>query len=163
MREEIRKSFECQQALLQEHLATLAQKESESVPTTVLGDGTTAFYSERHRADTDKEKAEMLARQLERKEKQLESLSCFYKEQLETMKKKNIENYQQTAEHFSEAATQAEARIQPRHTGPLCTELQAKVFQCYTENPQQTLLCSSLARQYMACVQQAKSSLTNHG
>lgn len=24
----------------------------------------------------------------------------------------NIENYQQTAEHFSEAATQAEARIQ---------------------------------------------------
>lgn len=163
MREEIRKSFERQQALLQEHLATLAQKESESVPTTVLGDGTTAFYSERHRADTDKEKAEMLAKQLERKEKQLESLSCFYKEQLETMKKKNIENYQQTAEHFSEAATQAEARIQPRHTGPLCTELQAKVFQCYTENPQQTLLCSSLARQYMACVQQAKSSLTNHG
>lgn len=53
-------SFERQQALLQEHLATLAQKESESVPTTVLGDGTTAFYSERHRADTDKEKAEML-------------------------------------------------------------------------------------------------------
>lgn len=53
-------SFEHQQALLQEHLATLAQKESESVPTTVLGDGTTAFYSERHRADTDKEKAEML-------------------------------------------------------------------------------------------------------
>lgn len=44
----------------------------------------------------------------------------------------------------------------PRHTGPLCTELQAKVFQCYTENPQQTLLCSSLARQYTACVQQAK-------
>lgn len=30
------------------------------MPTTVLGDGTTAFYSERHRADTDKEKAEML-------------------------------------------------------------------------------------------------------
>lgn len=28
------------------------------------------------------------AKQLERKEKQLESLSCFYKEQLETMKKK---------------------------------------------------------------------------
>lgn len=53
-------SFERQQALLQEHLATLAQKESESVPTTVLDDGTAAFYSERHRADTDKEKAEML-------------------------------------------------------------------------------------------------------
>lgn len=50
----------------------------------------------------------------------------------------------------------------PRHTGPLCTELQAKVFQCYTENPQQTLLCSSLARQYIACVQQAKVSQELH-
>lgn len=30
------------------------------MPTTVLGDGTAAFYSERHRADTDKETAEML-------------------------------------------------------------------------------------------------------
>lgn len=38
----------------------MAQKESKSVPTTDLGDSTTAFYSERHRADTEKEKAEML-------------------------------------------------------------------------------------------------------
>lgn len=53
-------SFERQQAMLQEHLAKLAQKESESVSTTELSDGTTAFYSERHRGDTEKKKAEML-------------------------------------------------------------------------------------------------------
>lgn len=53
-------SFERQQALLQEHLAKLAQKESESVPPAELGDGTTAFYSERIRGDTEKKKAEML-------------------------------------------------------------------------------------------------------
>lgn len=45
---------------MQEHLAKLAQRESESVPTTELGGGTTAFYSERHRGDTEKKKAEML-------------------------------------------------------------------------------------------------------
>lgn len=45
---------------MQEHLAKLAQKENESVPTTDLGDSTTAFYSERQRSNTEKEKAEML-------------------------------------------------------------------------------------------------------
>lgn len=44
----------------------------------------------------------------------------------------------------------------PRQTASVCSELQAKVLQCYRENPQQTLHCSSLARQYMTCVQQAK-------
>lgn len=38
----------------------------------------------------------------------------------------------------------------------VCTDLQTKVLQCYRENPQQTLHCSSLAKQYMTCVQQAK-------
>lgn len=46
----------------------------------------------------------------------------------------------------------------PRPTGSLCAELQTKVLQCYRENHQQTLLCSSLAKQYIACVQQAKVS-----
>lgn len=46
----------------------------------------------------------------------------------------------------------------PWQTESLCAELQAKVLQCYRENPQQTLHCSGLAKQYMACVQQAKVS-----
>lgn len=49
----------------------------------------------------------------------------------------------------------------PRQTASLCTELQAKVLQCYRENPQQTLHCSSLAKQYMACVQQAKVGVSH--
>ncbi|KAF7656159.1 hypothetical protein LDENG_00045580, partial [Lucifuga dentata] len=104
------------------------------------------------------------ARQLENKEKELASISAFYKEQLETLEKKNLDNYKQTAEQYSQAATKAEAHIRPRNTASVCTELQVKVLQCYRENPQQTLLCSGLARQYMTCVQQAKKSLlTNHG
>lgn len=45
-----------------------------------------------------------------------------------------------------------------RNTASVCTELQSKVLQCYRENPQQTLHCSSLAKEYMACVQRAKVS-----
>lgn len=46
--------------------------------------------------------------------------------------------------------------FRPRHTAYLCAELQAKVLECYRGNPQQTLHCSSLAKQYMTCVHHAK-------
>ncbi|XP_044036834.1 MICOS complex subunit mic25a-like isoform X2 [Siniperca chuatsi] len=171
IQEEVRKNFERQQAQVQEQLARLAQRERETAATTGLDELTPALIIEKGRAREEQEKAKILpadfdawAKQLERKEKELASISSFYKEQLGVLEKKNLENYKQMAEEYNQAATKAEAHIRPRQTASLCTELQAKVFQCYTENPQQTLHCSSLAKQYMTCVQQAKkSSLTNHG
>ncbi|KAE8298133.1 MICOS complex subunit mic25-a Coiled-coil-helix-coiled-coil-helix domain-containing protein 6A [Larimichthys crocea] len=161
--EEMRKNYERQQALVQEQLAQLAQRERESATTTGLDELNPALIIEKAKAHEEQEKAKILARQLENREKELASISSFYKEQLEILEKRNLENYKQTAEQYNQAATEAEAHIRPRQTASLCTELQAKVLQCYRENPQQTLHCSSLAKQYMACVQQAKSSLTNHG
>lgn len=164
IQEEIRKNFERQQALVEEQLAQLAQRERESVTTTGLNELTPALIMEKGRVHEEQGKAKLLARQLEMKEKELASISSFYKEQLAVLEKKNLDNYEQTAEQYNQAATKAEAHIRPRQTVSVCTELQAKVLQCYRENPQQTLLCSSLAKQYMICVQQAKkSSLTNHG
>ncbi|CAL8381154.1 unnamed protein product, partial [Boreogadus saida] len=96
------------------------------------------------------------AKQLERKERELATISAFYKEQLETLEKKNLDNYKQTTEQYVQAQTKAESHIRPRHTTAICTELQGQVFKCYRDNPQQTLACSSLARQYMNCIQQAK-------
>ncbi|XP_074535249.1 coiled-coil-helix-coiled-coil-helix domain containing 6b isoform X1 [Halichoeres trimaculatus] len=202
IQEEIRKNFERQQALVEEQLAQLAQRERSSV--TGLDGLTPALIMEKGRVHEEQEKAKLLpadldawrgcecaaaatiphnntlggiqlenytssvllaeARQLEMKEKELASISSFYKEQLTVLEKKNLDNYEQTAEQYNQAASKAEAHIRPRQTVSVCTELQAKVLQCYRENPQQTLLCSSLAKQYMICVQQAKkSSLTNHG
>uniref|UniRef100_A0A3Q1EF30 Coiled-coil-helix-coiled-coil-helix domain containing 6b n=1 Tax=Acanthochromis polyacanthus TaxID=80966 RepID=A0A3Q1EF30_9TELE len=164
IKEEMRKNFERQQALVQEELARLAQRERDAAAATGLDELTPALILERGKAHEEQEKAKILAKQLERKEKELTSISSFYKEQLETLEKKNLDNYKETAEQYNQAATKAEAHIRPRQTASLCTELQAKVLQCYRENPQQTLQCSSLAKQYMTCVQQAKkSALTNHG
>ncbi|XP_051804757.1 MICOS complex subunit mic25a-like isoform X2 [Acanthochromis polyacanthus] len=164
IKEEMRKNFERQQALVQEELARLAQRERDAAAATGLDELTPALILERGKAHEEQEKAKILAKQLERKEKELMSISSFYKEQLETLEKKNLDNYKETAEQYNQAATKAEAHIRPRQTASLCTELQAKVLQCYRENPQQTLQCSSLAKQYMTCVQQAKkSALTNHG
>ncbi|XP_035802307.1 MICOS complex subunit mic25a-like isoform X1 [Amphiprion ocellaris] len=171
IQEEMRKNFERQQALVQEELARLAQRERDAAAATGLDELNPALILERGKAHEEQEKAKILpadldawAKQLERKEKELASISSFYKEQLETLEKKNLDNYKETAEQYNQAATKAEAHIRPRQTASLCTELQAKVLQCYRENPQQTLQCSSLAKQYMTCVQQAKkSALTNHG
>ncbi|XP_061912697.1 MICOS complex subunit mic25a-like isoform X2 [Entelurus aequoreus] len=157
VQEEIRRNFEKQQALVQEQLAILAQ-------TVGLDHPSPSVIMEKGKAWEEQEKAKMLSRQLERKEQELVSLSNFYKNQLEILENRNLDAYQQTTDQYKQAASKAEAKIRPRQTPSLCTELQAQVLQCYAENPQQTLLCSSLAKQYMSCVQQArKSSLTNGG
>ncbi|XP_077430104.1 coiled-coil-helix-coiled-coil-helix domain containing 6b isoform X3 [Vanacampus margaritifer] len=136
LQEEIRRNFENQQALVQEQLARLAQRDRETAVTVGLDDLSPSLITEKGKAREEQEKANLL----------------------------NLETYQQTAEQYNQAATKAEANIRPRQTASVCTELQAKVLQCYRENPQQTLRCSSLAKQYMTCVQQVKkSSLTNHG
>ncbi|XP_026204892.1 MICOS complex subunit mic25a-like isoform X1 [Anabas testudineus] len=164
IQEELRKDFERQQALVQEQLASLAQMERETAATTGLDELTPALMVEKGKVFEEQEKSKILAKQLERKEKELASISSFYKEQLEILEQKNFDNYKETTEQYNQAANKAEAHIRPRQTVSVCTELQAKVLQCYRENPQQTLYCSSLAKQYMTCVQQAKkSSLTNHG
>uniref|UniRef100_A0A3Q4AP75 Uncharacterized protein n=1 Tax=Mola mola TaxID=94237 RepID=A0A3Q4AP75_MOLML len=157
IQEELRKNYERQQALVQEQLARLAQRERETA-STGLDELAPALIMEKEKAYKEQEKANVLAKQLERKEKELASISSFYKEQLQTLEKKNFDNYKQTAEQYNQAATKAEAHIRPLQTASLCAELQAKVLQCYRENPQQTLHCSSLAKQYMTCVQQAKVS-----
>uniref|UniRef100_A0A8C8CSF0 Uncharacterized protein n=1 Tax=Oncorhynchus tshawytscha TaxID=74940 RepID=A0A8C8CSF0_ONCTS len=105
-----------------------------------------------------------LAKQLERKEAELQHLAAFYKEQLHILEKKNLDYYQQTSEQYNEAADKAEAHIKPRPAVSICPELQAQVLHCYKENQQQTLHCSTVAKEYMDCIQAAKKTLLiNHG
>ncbi|XP_061689635.1 MICOS complex subunit mic25a-like isoform X4 [Syngnathoides biaculeatus] len=146
LQEEIRRNFENQQTLVQEQVARLAQRDRETGIAVGLDDLSPSLIVAKEKAWEEQEKAKIL----------------------------NLDTYQQTAEQYNQAATKAEAHIRPWQTVSVCSELQAKVLQCYRENPQQTLLCSSLAKQYMTCVQQAKKvvtrtkrpehgSLTNHG
>ncbi|CDQ90484.1 unnamed protein product [Oncorhynchus mykiss] len=52
----------------------------------------------------------------------------------------------------------------PRPAVSICPELQAQVLHCYKENQQQTLHCSTVAKEYMDCIQAAKKTLLiNHG
>ncbi|XP_039884976.1 MICOS complex subunit mic25a-like isoform X3 [Simochromis diagramma] len=159
IQEEMRKNFERQQAMVKEELAKLAQRENENAAITGLDELTSALIIEKGKSLEEHEKSKILARNLEMKERELATISSFYREQLEILEKKSFENYKETAEQYNQAATKAEARIRPQHTEYLCAELQAKVLQCYKDNPQETLHCSSLAKQYMTCVHQAKKAI----
>ncbi|XP_035487994.1 MICOS complex subunit mic25a isoform X3 [Scophthalmus maximus] len=136
IQEELRKDFERQQALVQEQLVRLAQREREAAAITGQDELLPTLIIEKGKTREEQEKAKIL----------------------------NFDIYKESAEQYNQSATKAEAHIRPRQAVSVCTELQAKVLECYRGNPQQTLQCSSLAKQYMTCVLQAKkSSPTNHG
>lgn len=166
VQDELRRKFEREQALVQEQLASLAQKEREAAaavqqraPPEGLEDLTPALIKERCRTHEEGEKSKALGRQLERKERELQQISAFYKEQLQLLEKKNWDQYKETAEQYDQAATQAEAHVQLRPVASVCPTLQAQVLRCYQENPHQTLHCSSLAKDYMSCIHTAKESM----
>uniref|UniRef100_A0A3P9MX14 Coiled-coil-helix-coiled-coil-helix domain containing 6b n=1 Tax=Poecilia reticulata TaxID=8081 RepID=A0A3P9MX14_POERE len=154
--EEMRKNYERQQALVQEQLAKLNLRERETSAIKDMDKSSSPGYVRKWRTQEEHENSKLLARLLERKEQELATIQSFYKEQLEIMEKKNLQNYKQTAEEYFEAAAKTGERIRPRYIATMCTELQSKVLQCYKENPKQTLHCSRLAQQYMNCVQQGK-------
>ncbi|XP_014836655.1 PREDICTED: MICOS complex subunit MIC25 isoform X3 [Poecilia mexicana] len=161
--EEMRKNYERQQALVQEQLAKLNLRERETSAIKDMDKSSSPGYVGKWRTHEEPENSKLLpadldawARLLERKEQELATIQSFYKEQLEIMEKKNLQNYKQTAEEYFEAAAKTGERIRPRYIATMCTELQTKVLQCYKENPKQTLHCSRLAKQYMNCVQQGK-------
>ncbi|KAJ4927112.1 hypothetical protein JOQ06_014849 [Pogonophryne albipinna] len=68
-------------------------------------------HEEQGKAKTLPADLDAWAKQLENKEKELASISSFYKQQLEILDKKNLENYKQTAEQYNEAASKAEDDI----------------------------------------------------
>ncbi|KAJ7999649.1 hypothetical protein DPEC_G00196600 [Dallia pectoralis] len=166
--EELRKKFELERARVRDQLARLTQRESLAE----TGGGrrevdphlNPAALLEKGKIHEEQMKARELAKQLMKKEAELQHLAAFYKEQLQILEKENLDHYQHTTEQYKEAAAKAEALITPRPAMSVCPELQAQVLECYRQNQQQTLHCSSLARQYMDCIQAAKKNLLkNHG
>ncbi|XP_051517699.1 MICOS complex subunit mic25a-like isoform X2 [Myxocyprinus asiaticus] len=167
-KEELRKRYEQQQAIIQEELARIAQKEREAV----RQDITRTVLREKVQTKLESEKAKQLpapeldawGKQLDKKEAELKALDAFYREQITQLEKKNVERFKMSAAQFHTAATRSEASIKPRNMEPVCTNLQAQILNCYRQNREQTLQCSDLAKEYMQCINAAKKNLlVNHG
>ncbi|XP_036387899.1 MICOS complex subunit mic25a-like [Megalops cyprinoides] len=168
MQEELRRRYEREQAMVQEELARIMRREKEAGQDQL----TAAVLREKAQAREETEKVKQLqpaeldawAKQLDRKEAELQQLAAFYKEQLTLLEKKNMDYYKLTSEQYWEAATKAEAQVKPRNVSPICAGLQAQILQCYQQNRDQTLRCSDLAKEYLQCINAAKKNLlVNHG
>ncbi|KAG8576797.1 hypothetical protein GDO81_009976 [Engystomops pustulosus] len=103
------------------------------------------------------------AKKLEEKERELKRQDEYYKEQLARLEERSAQFYKVTTEQYQSAANTVEARFKKYESRPVCADLQAQILQCYQQNPQQTLSCSVLARQYLQCVNSAKQSMLGRG
>lgn len=139
-----------QQQMLKDELAKVTRKREEA---------TKAMNRERLQIRKEAEKVKQLAKQLQKKDAQLKALDAFYKEQLAQMGKKNLERYQESKEQFHEAASKTEANIRARNTEPVCLDLQTKILSCYKESGDRSLACSTLAKEYMQCIDAARKNL----
>uniref|UniRef100_A0A8C1UJ89 Coiled-coil-helix-coiled-coil-helix domain containing 6b n=1 Tax=Cyprinus carpio TaxID=7962 RepID=A0A8C1UJ89_CYPCA len=165
--EELRRRFEREQALVQEELARISRREREMAGDDMNPAALRETAKTRQELDKTHNLPDALsvrARQLKKKEDELKHLEQFYKEQLQLMEKKNAEFYRQTAHMYEQQALEAEATVKPRQVSPVCSELQSQVLSCYRLNPQQTLRCSQLAKDYINCINTSKKNLlVNHG
>uniref|UniRef100_A0A4X2Q2M5 MICOS complex subunit mic25 n=1 Tax=Xenopus tropicalis TaxID=8364 RepID=A0A4X2Q2M5_XENTR len=165
--EDLYRRYEREQAIIQEELARLAKRERESAHEKLSA----SILREKNSTNQERRKAEHLpadldewAKELEQKEAELQRLNTFYREQLSSIEKKNLEIYRLTAEQYHTAATNAELRVRQRSYDPVCMNLQADILKCYSENKQERLNCSNLAKEYRKCVSAAqKNLLFNHG
>ncbi|XP_069550202.1 MICOS complex subunit mic25a isoform X1 [Brachyistius frenatus] len=165
---EEQKRYERQQTILKDELSKVAQKEKEAVRENMTKTLSRERQHTRQEAWKAKElsadEIEVMAQQLQKKDSQLKALDAFYKEQLAQLEKRNLERYEQSKEQFHQAASETEANVRSRNTSPVCPGLQAQIISCYKDNGDQTLKCSDLAKEYMQCINAAKTNLlVNHG
>ncbi|XP_073448020.1 MICOS complex subunit MIC25 isoform X3 [Aquarana catesbeiana] len=125
--DELYRRYEREQAIIQEALARLSQREHEAAQEKF----TSAILREKNYTNQERRRAEQL----------------------------NLEIYKLTAEQFHTAATNAELRVKKRSYDPVCQNLQSNILKCYSENQQELLNCSDLAKEYQSCVREAQKVL----
>uniref|UniRef100_A0A0B8RY79 Coiled-coil-helix-coiled-coil-helix domain-containing protein 3serine-threonine-like n=1 Tax=Philothamnus irregularis TaxID=1899461 RepID=A0A0B8RY79_9SAUR len=122
-----------------------------------------AVLRERASAEDERMKTQLLAKQLEEKEKELKKHETYYKEQLNRLEERSSQFYKVTTEQYEKAVNEVKSRFKRYKTDPVCVDLQHQIFQCYQKNPKETLSCSALAAEYFKCVQHARQCNAGRG
>uniref|UniRef100_A0A8C5MDI1 Coiled-coil-helix-coiled-coil-helix domain containing 3 n=1 Tax=Leptobrachium leishanense TaxID=445787 RepID=A0A8C5MDI1_9ANUR len=149
---ENQKRFEQGRFIVQDEIGKALEREraasTEQLTRTVL--------REKAATEEDRLKAKSFAKKLEERERELKRQDEFYKDQLARLEERSAQFYKVTTEEYQKAATAVETKFKKYEAHPICADLQAQILQCYQQNPQQSLRCSTLASQYMQCVRNAK-------
>lgn len=122
-----------------------------------------AILRERVSAEDERLQAQIYARQLEERDKELRKQDAFYREQVAKLKERSSQFYKVTNENYHKAADEVNAKFKRYEISPVCTDLQGQILKCYRENAGKTLLCSNIASQYLQCVNNAKQEKLRTG
>ncbi|MCJ8735858.1 hypothetical protein PDJAM_G00252400 [Pangasius djambal] len=95
---------------------------------------------------------------LEQKERDLARQDSIYKEQIAKFEDKTAQFARVTAESFKKGLEETHKRFKRHQIKPVCAELQSEILKCYLQNTGQTLTCSSIASEYVKCVNNAKQN-----
>ncbi|XP_058629582.1 coiled-coil-helix-coiled-coil-helix domain containing 3a isoform X5 [Onychostoma macrolepis] len=122
-----------------------------------------AILRERITAEDERLQAQIYARQLEERDKELRKQDTFYREQVAKLKERSAQFYKVTNENYHKAADEVNTKFKRYEISPVCTDLQGQILKCYRENAGKTLLCSNIASLYMQCVNSAKQDKLRTG
>lgn len=122
-----------------------------------------AVLRERTLTEEERMKSKHATKQLKEKEEELQRLNDYYKEQVTRLENRSAQFSKLTTEEYQKAVSEVESKFKRYKSRPICAELQGDVLRCYQQNPDQTLSCSALAKQYAHCINYAKQSLLGKG
>ncbi|XP_051977033.1 MICOS complex subunit MIC19-like isoform X8 [Xyrauchen texanus] len=122
-----------------------------------------AILKERVTADDERLRAQIYARQLEERDKELRKQDAFYREQVAKLKERSAQFYKVSNENYHKAADDVNAKFKRYEISPVCTDLQGQILKCYRENAGKTLLCSNIASLYLQCVNKSKQDKLRTG
>ncbi|KAG8440067.1 hypothetical protein GDO86_006022 [Hymenochirus boettgeri] len=156
---ENQKRLEHGKLLMQEEIGKALERE-RNASTEQL---TRAVLREKAATEEERLKAKSFSKILDEKERELKRLEEYYKDQMARLEERSAQFYKVTTEQYQIAASEVEARFKRYEAHPVCADLQTKILQCYQQNQQQSLSCSSLASQYLHCVKGARQGLLGRG
>ncbi|XP_041059308.1 coiled-coil-helix-coiled-coil-helix domain containing 3a isoform X2 [Carcharodon carcharias] len=155
----LQKRLEHDKRYVHDEISKILQRERDAASDSVIK----AVLRERALTEEERVKAKHATKQLEEKEKELQKLNAYYKEQVTRLEDRSAQFYKLTTEQYQKAVSEVESKFKRYESRPICAELQEDVLRCYQKNPDQTLSCSALAKQYIHCINYAKQSLLGKG
>lgn len=83
-------------------------------------------------------------------------LEDFYVQKLKDLQEKNSALLEKTSNQFADSVKEVEQKFFTSSASPVCQDLQHKVLQCYQENGNAVLNCSSIVNAFSQCVERAR-------
>ncbi|XP_067915881.1 coiled-coil-helix-coiled-coil-helix domain containing 3a [Heterodontus francisci] len=155
----LQKRLEHDKRYVHDEISKILERERDAASDSLIK----AVLRERALTEEERVKAKHTTKQLEEKEKELQKLNAYYKEQVTRLEDRSAQFYKLTTEQYQKAVSEVESKFKRYESRPICAELQEDILRCYQRNPDQTLSCSALAKQYVHCINYAKQSLLGKG